>query len=291
MSGHDSKATDESSLLYVPLFLTESLLPFRSKETTFTRSYGNTNITIQGGADETGQLPLASGILARRLLFHFITQAWMKNSPKVNICGTQTLLKKLGINRNGHNRKSLKRQVYYLSMMTIRVKEYFGIDGESFRNRNIPLMNGIDIYNWTAPEQLMLFRNSVEFSPQFFALLQQLKEHHPPIDKKKMWSLTGPLQSDIYCWLQRRLQHPDTLNGKNLSWEGLYDQFGRGQRMADFVYRFSRALERVIPVIKHECLEFQYVQEPVAISEDGITLYNVGQQVDTKRGKGRASGW
>jgi hypothetical protein len=75
--------------------------------------------------------------------------------------------------------------------MTIRIKEYIGVDGDSFRNKNIPIMNGIEIYNWTAPEQLMLFRNHVEFSPQFFELLQRLRENHPPIDKNSMWSLTA----------------------------------------------------------------------------------------------------
>ena len=137
----------------------------------------------------------------------------------------------------------------------------------------------------------MLFRNSVEFSPQFFSLLQELKEHHPPIDKSTMWGLTGPLQSDVYCWLQRRLQHHDTLNGKRLSWELLYDQFGRGQRLADFVYRFKQALDKVIPVIKSDYLEFQYQQEPVQVFDDGIVLHNVGQQVDAKLKKKRATGW
>jgi hypothetical protein len=287
MAKVNKPGSDDSPLLYVPLFLTESLLPFRSKETTFTRRYGKTNITIQGGADETGQLPLASGILARRLLYYFITQAWLKNSPKVNICGTQTLLKKLGVNVNNSSRRSLKKQVYYLSLMTIRIKEYIGVDGDSFRNKNIPIMNGIEIYNWTAPEQLMLFRNHVEFSPQFFELLQRLRENHPPIDKNSMWSLTGPLQSDIYCWLQRRLQHPDTLSGKFITWENLYGQFGRGQRMADFVYRFRRALVKVIPAIKNDVLEFEYKEDPVVILDDGIRLHNVGLQVDRQVEKNR----
>lgn len=272
----------KEELLYVPLFLTESLLPFRGKETFFTRSYMHTDITIQGGADRTGHLPLPSGIIARRLLFHFITEAWIQNSPKVGICGTQTLLKKLNISIKDRSRRALKKQVYYLSMMTMRIQEYVGIDGEGFVNKNIPIMNGIEIYNWTAPEQLMLFRNSIEFSPQFFKLLQELKKNHPPIDKNVLWSITGPLQSDIYCWLQRRLQHPDTANGKSLSWDNLYDQFGRGQRVADFVYRFKSALKSVLPLIKYETYGSQRREFPVEITREGIVLYNIDKQVESE---------
>ena len=93
----DTNESKTSSLYYVPLMLTESLLPYRGQHTHFTRKYQDTHITIQGGADDTGPLPLPSGVLGRRLLFHFITEAWLKRSSKIKIAGTQTILRDLNI--------------------------------------------------------------------------------------------------------------------------------------------------------------------------------------------------
>ena len=54
--------TNYGDLLYVPLFLTESLLPYRGSHQSFTRTYQQTDITIQGGADRNGLIPLPTGV-------------------------------------------------------------------------------------------------------------------------------------------------------------------------------------------------------------------------------------
>ena len=281
----DTNETKTSSLYYVPLMLTESLLPYRGHHTHFTRKYQDTHITIQGGADDTGPLPLPSGVLGRRLLFHFITEAWLKRSSKIKIAGTQTILRDLNIKPSNAQRRALKKQIYYLSQMTIRVKTHFTLKDEkyeAYKGENIRVLKGLQIYNTDHPTQLTLFDSWIEFSPEFYELLLQLRKKHPPIAKEPVWKLTGALQMDLYCFLQRRLQNIElsfSNTGFTLTWEALYEQFGRGERPQDFRKMIKSALKKVVPVIKTHRAKFAD-NTPVRVIKSGLRLYHIPRQVE-----------
>jgi hypothetical protein len=273
-------------LLYVPLFLTESLLPYRGTHQSFTRAYQNTDITIQGGADRTGLIPLPTGIIGRRLLLHFITQSWLEGSPEIKIRGASTLLTQFGIKHSHANKKNLKRQLYSLSMMMIRVRSHSTFDKadtEPFKVSNIRLMDSLNIYGIDeAPNQMCLFDSTVSFSPEFFDLLCELRQNHPPILRGALYGLTGPLQMDIYCFLQRRLQNENLMlkyGGQKLSWDNLYQQFGRGERRQDFQKMFRAALSKVLPALKTKSVRFADNQ-PVRVLKDGIVLNSIPRQVN-----------
>jgi hypothetical protein len=276
--------TNYGDLLYVPLFLTESLLPYRGSHQSFTRTYQQTDITIQGGADRNGLIPLPTGVIGRRLLLHFITQSWLQESPNVYIKGTSSLLTQLGIKHSATNKKNLKTQLNRLSMMMIRVRSHFTFpvaENEAFKNDNIRLMKSSQLYNLEHDHQPSLFQSWVHFSPEFYEMLCALKAKHPPILKEPLFGLSGPLQMDIYCFLQRRLQNENLMikyGGQKLSWDNLYSQFGRGERKQDFKAMFTKALKKVLPKLKTHKVQFAD-NTPVRVLKDGIALYPIPKQV------------
>ena len=290
---------EPQAIIKLPLFLTESLLPLRSGPRVQTRAYQDCFITIQGGTIKGKDALLPSGIIGRRLLFYFITQAHSQKSPVIEISGTQSLLTEIGISHKGTARHRVKRELVRLSKTFITIDRFpwsqavkgTEIDSESFEGHNFRIMKGISLYNVDKPEQLNLFKSRVEFAPEFYDLLVQLYNHHPPIDKESLWAIDSPLATDVYCWLQRKVCSPRVVGSLELNWKVIYGQFGRGEQISKFKSAFRKAMKSASEQIKtYKTDPFTYDRPPIEETKSGIRINPQKQQV-RELSKPKNSGW
>ncbi len=138
-------------------------------------------------------------------------------------------------------------------------------------------------------EQLNLFSSYVEFSPEFYQLLVKLRKNHPPVDQQSLWNIDSALASDVYCWLQRRMQSPSLDKPCDLSWTIVYSQFGRGEQLSKFKISFTKALQTACEQIRVPSSKgIGAIPAAATVSNDGIRIYPAGQQVKSKPASG---GW
>lgn len=285
---------EPTPVIKLPLFLTESLLPLRAGPRVQTRAYQDCFITLQGGSLKGELIPLPSGIIGRRLLFYFITQAHSQQSSLIEIKGTQSLLTEIGVSPTASARRRIKRELVRLSKTFITIDSFpwqdqeikDGLEPEDFEGHNIRLMKGIRLFNVDKPEQLNLFNSFVEFSPEFYELLVQLYKHQPPIDKESLHSIDTPLATDLYVWLQRRVQNPKMFRSVELNWNVIYGQFGRGEQMSKFKSSFRKAMEVASRYVKMpKAPRFTYQEPAIVETRTGVRINPGRQQVSSLKKK------
>jgi hypothetical protein len=261
------KPSDVERLL-LPLFMQESVLPLSSGPVIVTRSYGNVSLSLQGGVMNGEQLPVASGTMSRRLMHYIVTKARLAGERRVHLGGLRKILKEINITEKSRSKKRLKEELLRLSKTSISV-DYFA-DNDTLRSTNIRLFSSLELHGLKSDVQTSLLGSWIEFSPEFYRLITD--QAHQPVNKDAIWRLTSPLAIDVYLWLQRRCQTVPA-SGLKLSWDQIYEQFGRGEQMSKFKFAFKRAVQSATSEMKG------WGWEPCTCSKEGVHVRTAPQQV------------
>jgi hypothetical protein len=261
------KPSDVERLL-LPLFMQESVFPLRSGPVVVTRSYGNVSLSLQGGVMNGEQLPIASGTMARRLMHYVVTAARVTGERKIHLGGVRKILKSINIAEKSSSKRRLKEELLRLTRTSITID--FFADNDTLKSTNIRLFSSLELHGLNSDIQTSLFGSWIEFSPEFFRLITDAV--HQPVNKDAIWRLTSPLAIDVYLWLQRRCQTVPS-NGLTLTWDHVYEQFGRGEQLSKFKSAFRRAVQSATAEMKG------WGWEPCTCSKEGVHVRTAPQQV------------
>jgi plasmid replication initiation protein len=270
------------ALLFLPLIAQESILPLRAGPKVAVRRYGNVSISIQGGVYDGEALPLPSGTMARRILFHAITKAWITQDAKVQLGGIREMLRDLGIKSSSKSKRRLKAELIRLSKMSIAI-DYFPDGEDCLRSANVRLIQSLEIHGLQHDSQMSLLGSWLEFSPEFFETIRGLS--HQPVMRDAIWDLTSPLSIDVYIWLQRRAQTHRKSEPLHLSWNHIYEQFGRGEQMSKFKLAFSAAVKSATGQMK------DWGTKPAWTTTKGVYVTQAPPQVEALESKNNSSKW
>lgn len=272
-------------LICLPLVLQESLLPRQAGAKVVHREYGSSSnrvsITLSGGFHKGKQLPLPSSIIGRRLFYYLVSEVRRTGDPTIELDGSPTFLKKIGIAACGQQRKRLRTEILRLSYMNITIEHFNANDLLSVPN--ISVFNEIALYDFANATQLPLFGSYLTFSQPFTDAI--LNQPHQPISADAIKSIGSPLAIDIYLWLCRRTW--TIYDQKTFSWKMMKAQFGLPkERMSRFKELFTRSFGYASEHMKTWSGDGSTVGK---ITSEGLTIYNQPQQVKSKE-KPR-SGW
>ena len=129
----------------------------------------------------------------------------------------------------------------------------------------------------SSPSQQVLWTNYVEFTPAFYASLQN---HAVPLRLEAISALKHSSRAlDIYVWLAHRLCRVKEAKPVTLRWTTLRFQFGtRTQDIKSFKRAFKAALKQVL---------FVYPDANVSIIKGGLLLRSSKPPVARIQARGR----
>jgi hypothetical protein len=241
---------------YMHIVLCQLGLPRSSlKETFFTRASDGASISINIPADEKNDCSAPHGVIPRLILLYVCSQATLRKSKVIDICGSQTaFMQAIDLNPSGGKngiRKNLKRQFIHLSKVSFELilftnnkKIYFF--GKIFETEPYDIESG----KWN---------KEIKLSEEFYNSLITDK-NSIPLDKRAIYALQrSTLALDLYFMLSERL-HRVARDNYILRWKKLREQFGqeyannKGGRI-NFKKAFAHALDQVRAVYPNAVVE------------------------------------
>jgi len=279
------KVWGDTPKLYNHAVLCSVGLPYRNQPPeirTFTRTSGNTSLRLEAGAVPSAdggfvEVGLPYGPRARLLLLHLCSEAVKRQSPLVEVEDSFTAFARaLGLATTGRNLKTLREQVLRMSAVSMRLSRRSGDFVDVFQG---PVFSKLRAEFPSSPDQQLLWTSFVEFSPAFYASLQN---HAVPLRREAISALKHSSRAlDIYVWLAHRLCRVSDTKPVTLRWTTLRFQFGRRtQDIKSFKRAFKAALKQVL---------FVYPDANVSIIKGGLLLRNskppVAQMSSRSRGR------
>ena len=233
------------------------------------RSQGGAALRIEAGsvfdlaANAFIEVGLPYGEKPRLVLIHLASEAVRTGQPVVNVEDSMTAFaRSLGIETNGRHLRTLKDQLARLAAATVRMGMKVE-EGRAFQF-NTQIVDALDLWYPTQPNQRMLWPSTVRLSDQYF---QSLGRHAVPLDHRAVGALAGSSMAlDVYVWLAQRLHRIPPRKGQFITWAALHDQFGQGfARIRDFRRRFLHTLHQV---------QAAYPDARLDADEKGMTLHH-----------------
>jgi hypothetical protein len=220
---------------------------------------GEITLRIESGANRNGDLVgIPSGAIARLILFHLSSEAYVNNSRIVELGSSmRAFLSRMGISPGGKTLKIVREQSRRIALCRLT----FFNEGK----KNTMVSNGSFVRNAilgnTQDETTPFWQDTVELDEGFF---NSLKDHPLPLREAAIRQLSNKsLALDIYVYLAYRLhvlQKPTPV-----SWAALYAQFGGGVKEKKvFVNGFKEPLALALSA---------YPEAKVQISETGLLLH------------------
>lgn len=212
------------------------------------RRQGVVSLRIEAGAaldPRTGDyapLGLPYGEKARLCLIHLSSEAIRTGSPVVEVEDSLTaFVRSLGLPTSGRTIRTVKDQLGRLAVATVRLGL---VEGGRAVQLNSQVIDALDLWAPTDPNQRMLWPSVVRLSPRYFDSLQR---HAVPLDHRAVGALAGSsLALDVYCWLAQRLHRVAPGRPQLVSWAALREQFGPDYaRLQDFRRKLMTALRQV----------------------------------------------
>lgn len=239
-------------------------LPYRrTEERVFTRTSGATTLRMEAGAipkadgsfEEVG---LPYGARSRLILLHLCSEAIRQQSPIIDVDASFTAFAKaLGLSINGRALKSIREQTLRMAVVSMRLSKSQGGKIDVFQGH---LFQRLRAEITQHARQLPLWASKVEFSPSFYA---SIENNAVPMRRDAIMALKHSARAlDIYAWLVHRLwrvRKPISVRWTSLRW-----QFGnKTQEMRSFKREFKTALKQVLLV---------YPEAKVEVIRGGLLL-------------------
>jgi hypothetical protein len=273
-------ADDPETLLYQHTVFCQTGLPYRDPGNAvrvWEQRQGKVALRVEAGVandperDEFVELGLPFGPKPRLILAYLNGEALRKGSPTIEVEDSLTaFVRRLRVDTNGRNLRTLKGQLGRLSAATVRLAVS---DGERGYQVNAQIIDAFDLWFPKDARQRVLWPSIVELSHRYFESLQR---HAVPLDERAVASLAhSAMALDIYAWLAQRLHRVDPRKPQFISWPGLKAQFGwHYGRMDKFKAVFRKTLAMV---------QTQYPKARLELDQRGITLRNSHPPVSGRR--------
>lgn len=220
---------------------------------------GEITLRIESGSNRNGDLlGIPSGAIARLILFHLSSEAYVNNSRVVELGSSmRAFLSRMGISPGGKTLKIVREQSRRIAMCRLT----FFNEGA----KNTMVSNGSFVRNAILGnpqyESAPFWQDKVELDEGFF---NSLKDHPLPLREAAIRQLSNKsLALDIYVYLAYRL-HVLTKQTP-VSWTALFAQFGSGVKEKKvFVNGFKEPLALALSA---------YPEAKVEIADTGLILY------------------
>lgn len=268
-SSHDIVMNDPEGITYQHTIFCQTGLPYRNPGDTlrrWERKQGSAVLEVSAGriinpsTIEFVDVGLPFGPKPRLILTHLNSQALKTGSPVIEVESSLTaFVKRLGLDGNGRDVRSIKDHLSRLSSATIRL-------GFVAENRalqvNTQIVKAFDLWFQKNERQRVLWPSTVQLSEDYF---QSLVNHAVPLDERAVSALShSAMALDVYAWLAQRLHRVKKGQQQFITWVALKDQFGyHYERMRDFKRVFRNTL-----MIVHS----QYPDARFQIDGKGMTL-------------------
>lgn len=207
----------------------------------WSRANGFATLTVQQGyVREGGRLigvGFPFGSTARWLLLFVFTEAVRSQSPRVSLGLSLTaFLRALGLSRDGHRIRSVRRQLHRLLAASIR---FTFRDHDVVAGRDLSLAS--DYMLWRQPSGV----RALGFAVLHDSLFRDLISHPIPLDLGAIRALRdSPLAMDLFVWLSFRLR--SLRQPLSLSWLIMQEQFGSDYSATkEFARNLRKELRRV----------------------------------------------
>lgn len=264
-------ADDPEALLYQHTVFCQTGLPYRNPGVSvrvWEQRQGKVALRVEAGVandperDEFVELGLPFGPKPRLILAYLNSEALKNGSPMIEVEDSLTaFVRRLRVDTNGRNLRTLKDQLGRLSTATVRLAVR---DGERGFQVNAQIIDAFDLWFPKDARQRVLWPSVVELSHRYFESLQR---HAVPLDERAVASLAhSAMGLDIYAWLAQRLHRIDPKKPQFIPWTGLKAQFGWHYGRMD---KFKAVLRRTVSMV-----QTQYPGAKLELDQAGATLRN-----------------
>jgi hypothetical protein len=266
-SSHDIAMNDPEGITYHHTVFCQTGLPYRNPGENvrlWEHKQGKAILEVSAGrvinpsTFEFVNVGLPFGPKPRLILTHLNSQALKTGSPVIEVESSLTaFVKRLGLDGNGRDVRSIKDHLSRLSAATIRI-------GFVAENRavqvNTQIVKAFDLWFQKNDRQRVLWPSTVQLSDDYF---QSLVNHAVPLDERAVSALShSAMALDVYAWLAQRLHR--LKQPQFITWVALKEQFGyHYDRMDNFKRVFTHTL-----TIVHS----QYHNARFQIDGKGMTL-------------------
>ena len=268
-ASHDIMMNDAEGITYQHTIFCQTGLPYRNPGDAlrrWERKQGQSSLLIHAGeiinpeTQEFVDVGLPFGPKPRLILTHLNSQALKTGSPVIEVESSLTaFVKRLGLDGNGRDIRSIKDHLSRLSAATIRL-------GFVAENRavqvNTQIVKAFDLWFQKNERQRVLWPSTVQLSDDYF---HSLVNHAVPLDERSVGALShSAMALDVYAWLAQRLHRIKKEQPQFITWTALKEQFGyHYDRLDNFKRVFSHTL-----TIVHS----QYPDARFEIDGKGVTL-------------------
>lgn len=220
----------------------------KTPERRFERTSGRASLLMTAGEIWNGLswIPqaLPYGPKPRVVLVNLTSTAVRTGSRFVDVGrSTHDFMKRVGLDTQGSEYRSLRRQLAALSVCRMQLGGWAG--GRAINMPDNQPIRKFDV--WIVPDgnQQTLWPETVELSQEYF---ESVKEHAVPLDERAVAGLRGTaLGLDVYTWLAHRLLRVKNPAGDLVPWVPLKQQFGQEYaRLKDFRQEFRSVLRQVL---------------------------------------------
>ncbi len=220
---------------------------------------GEITLRIESGSNRNGDVVgIPSGSIARLILFHLSSEAYVNNSRVVELGSSmRAFLSRMGISPGGKTLKIVREQSRRIALCRLT----FYNEGK----KNTMVSNGSFVRNAVLgnpqDESVPFWQDTVELDEGFF---NSLRDHPLPVREAAIRQLSNrSLALDIYVYLAYRL-HVLT-KPTPVSWAALFAQFGSGVKEKKvFINGFKEPLALALSA---------YPEAKVEQSDTGLILY------------------
>jgi hypothetical protein len=268
-SSHDIMLNDSEGITYQHTIFCQTGLPYRNpgdELRRWERKQGQSSLLIHAGeiinpdTQDFVEVGLPFGPKPRLILTHLNSLALKTGSPVIEVESSLTaFVKRLGLDGNGRDIRSIKDHLSRLSAATIRL-------GFVAENRavqvNTQIVKAFDLWFQKNERQRVLWPSTVQLSDDYF---HSLVNHAVPLDERAVGALShSAMALDVYAWLAQRLHRITKEQPQFITWVALKEQFGyHYERMDNFKRVFTHTL-----TIVHS----QYQNARFQIDGQGMTL-------------------
>ena len=268
-SSHDILMNDSERITYQHTIFCQTGLPYRNPGDAlrrWERKQGQSSLLIHAGeiinpdTQDFVDVGLPFGPKPRLILTHLNSQALKTGSPVIEVESSLTaFVKRLGLDGNGRDIRSIKDHLSRLSAATIRL-------GFVAENRavqvNTQIVKAFDLWFQKNERQRVLWPSTVQLSDDYF---HSLVNHAVPLDERAVGALShSAMALDVYAWLAQRLHRITKEQPQFITWIALKEQFGyHYDRLDNFKRLFTHTLTLV---------HSQYHNARFKVDGQGLTL-------------------
>lgn len=268
-TSHDIALNDPEGISYQHTIFCQTGLPYRDpgdELRRWERRQGKASLLINAGeiinpdTQEFVDVGLPFGPKPRLILTHLNSQALKTASPVIEVESSLTaFVKRLGLDGNGRDVRSIKDHLSRLSAATIRL-------GFVAENRavqvNTQIVKAFDLWFQKNERQRVLWPSTVQLSDDYF---QSLMHHAVPLDERAVGALShSAMALDLYAWLAQRLHRVKKEQPQFITWVALKEQFGYHYDRMD---NFKRVFRNTLTIVHS-----QYHDARFQIDGKGMTL-------------------